>query len=79
MRCQASISNPNCPAAMLTAPIERNDAPLEQIERNSVAIVRLPAAEKQAFRAATRDIYNRWSERIGSELVKKAETAVPQG
>lgn len=55
-----------------------DDLLLKEIENNGVSILRLSPTEKQAFRDATRDVYNRWSERIGAELVKKAETAVNQ-
>ena len=63
----------------IAPPIGRGDAPPEQIEINSAAITRRTVAAEQAFRAAPRDLYNRWSERIGRELVAKAETAIPQG
>ena len=55
---------------------EADDALLKQIEGNGVAIARLTSAQKQAFRDATREVYNRWSERIGADLVKRAEAAV---
>jgi tripartite ATP-independent transporter DctP family solute receptor len=53
-----------------------DDSLLKQIESNGVAVMHLKPAEKQAFRAATREVYHRWSDRIGPELVKKAETAI---
>lgn len=45
-------------------------------ESNGVTVLRLKPDEKQAFRDATREVYRNWSERIGIELVKKAEAAI---
>ena len=53
-----------------------DDRLLKQIESNGVAVIRLKPEEKQAFRDATREVYRNWSERIGIELVKKAEAAI---
>jgi len=49
---------------------------LKEIANNGVAIIHLQPVEKQGFRDATREVYNCWSERIGHELVKKAEMAI---
>lgn len=63
--------------AMARQGITDNDnALLKQIESNGVAVVSLTSAEKQAFRAATRAVYNRWRKHIGPQLVKQAEAAV---
>lgn len=53
-----------------------DNALLKQIESNGVAVVSLTSAEKQAFRDATREVYNRWRGHIGPQLVKQAEAAI---
>ena len=36
----------------------------------------LTPKEKEAFKKATRSVYDKWAKQIGPELVKKAEQAV---
>lgn len=52
---------------------EGDDAVLKEIESNGVAVVRLSAAERDAFRNATAGVYKEWAERVGADLVKQAE------
>jgi tripartite ATP-independent transporter DctP family solute receptor len=49
---------------------------LKQIEANGVAIVTPTAEERNAFVAATRPVYEKWTKTIGADLVKKAEGAI---
>jgi len=49
---------------------------LKQIEANGVAVVTPTAAERGAFVAATRGVYDKWTKTIGADLVKQAETAI---
>jgi TRAP-type transport system periplasmic protein len=49
---------------------------LKSIEAQGVHVVRLSPAQKNAFREATRGVYDKWAEQIGRDLVKKAETAI---
>jgi tripartite ATP-independent transporter DctP family solute receptor len=53
-----------------------DDSLIKQIESLGVQVVRLTAAEKEAFRKATKEVYDKWAKQIGPELVKKAEQAV---
>ena len=39
-------------------------------------MTRLTAAGKEAFRNATRPVYDRWTATIGEDLVRKAEAAI---
>jgi tripartite ATP-independent transporter DctP family solute receptor len=49
---------------------------LKQIEANGVAVVTPTAEERNAFVAATKPVYEKWTKTIGAELVKKAEAAI---
>ena len=53
-----------------------DESVLKEIESNSVAVVRLSAAEKEPFRAATRPVYEKWAKQIGPDLVKMAEDSI---
>lgn len=49
---------------------------LKSIEKDGVMITRLTPAQRQAFKDATRPVYDKWAVVIGKDLVKKAEDAV---
>lgn len=53
-----------------------DNAVLKQIEAAGVAVVNPTAEQRAAFVQATRPVYDKWAKTIGSELVKKAETAI---
>jgi TRAP-type C4-dicarboxylate transport system substrate-binding protein len=56
--------------------IPPDDSLIKQIEGLGVQVVRLTDAEKEAFRKATKEVYDKWAKQIGPELVKKAEQAI---
>lgn len=56
--------------------IDGDESVLEEVEANGVTITRLTDEEKDAFRSATRAVYDAWAERIGLELVKQAEASI---
>ena len=53
-----------------------DDALLQSIEKNGVTITRLNAEQRQAFKDATRSVYDKWATVVGKDLVKKAEAAI---
>lgn len=53
-----------------------DNAVLKQIEASGVTVTLPTAEQRAAFVQATRPVYEKWSKTIGSELVKKAETAI---
>lgn len=53
-----------------------DNAVLKQIEAAGVTVTHLSPEQRNAFVQATRPVYAKWSQSIGSELVKKAETAI---
>jgi tripartite ATP-independent transporter DctP family solute receptor len=53
-----------------------NPAMVKTIEGLGVNVVRLSAAEIQAFKKATRPVYDKWAKQIGAGLVKKAEVSI---
>ncbi|MGH8713990.1 MAG: TRAP transporter substrate-binding protein DctP [Casimicrobiaceae bacterium] len=55
------------------------DAALGAAVRQGATVTRLTVAGKEAFRAATRPVYDRWAAVIGADLVREAETAVAAG
>jgi tripartite ATP-independent transporter DctP family solute receptor len=53
-----------------------DDASIQELRRRNVEVQILDAAEKRVFQAALRPVYERWSNTVGTELVRKAEAAV---
>lgn len=53
-----------------------DDALLKAVEQNGVTITRLTPAQRQAFKAATRPVHEKWAPLIGQDLVRKAEAAI---
>jgi tripartite ATP-independent transporter DctP family solute receptor len=49
---------------------------LDTVAGFGVNIVQLSDAERQAFRTATKAVYDKWAEQIGKDLVTKAEQAI---
>ena len=56
--------------------IAPNDTLLKEIKASGVNVAVLTPKEKEAFKKATRSVYDKWAKQIGPELVKKAEQAV---
>lgn len=57
----------------LSAP---DDSALRELEAEGVEIARLTPEELRAFRKAAQGVYDKWTDIIGAELVKKAEAAM---
>ena len=55
---------------------EADPAVLKDITAGGVTVTRLSPAEREAFVAATRPVYDKWKNSIGSPLVTKAEQAI---
>ena len=53
-----------------------DNAVLKQIEASGVTVTSLTGEQRSAFVQATRPVYDKWAKTIGSDLVKKAETAI---
>ena len=53
-----------------------DDSMVKTVEGFGVNVVRLSDAERDAFRKATRAVYEKWTATIGADLVKKAEESV---
>jgi TRAP-type transport system periplasmic protein len=53
-----------------------NPPMLKTIEGFGVKVVKLSDQERNAFRKATKPVYDKWSKQIGADLVKKAEASV---
>ncbi len=49
---------------------------LETLRSNGMEVVELSQADRDAFRAKTTEVYEKWTDVIGADLVKKAETAI---
>jgi tripartite ATP-independent transporter DctP family solute receptor len=49
---------------------------VSEIEALGVTVTKLSAAEQDAFRKATRPVFDKWAAQIGPDLVKKAEAAI---
>ncbi len=56
--------------------VEADPPLLKEIAAQGVSVTRLSDAERQAFVAATRPVYDKWKKTIGEGLVAKAEAAV---
>jgi TRAP-type C4-dicarboxylate transport system substrate-binding protein len=56
--------------------IDGDRSSIEECVRRGVAVAELTPAEKQAFARATRPVYDKWAQTVGSALVQKAEAAI---
>ena len=54
----------------------KDDSTLKEIAGLGVTITKLTPAEREALQKATRPVYDKWTQTIGTDLVKKAEAAV---
>lgn len=55
---------------------ENDESLIEEIEGHGVTITRLSDEERQPFIDATRDVYAKWREEIGPDLVDMAEDSI---
>ncbi|MBM3568827.1 MAG: DctP family TRAP transporter solute-binding subunit [Alphaproteobacteria bacterium] len=53
-----------------------DDKVLKDIAALGVTITRLSDADRNAFRAATKPVYDKWASQVGADLVKLAESSV---
>ncbi|PIU49670.1 MAG: C4-dicarboxylate ABC transporter [Desulfobacterales bacterium CG07_land_8_20_14_0_80_52_14] len=56
--------------------IPPDDSMIKEVGAKGVNVVKLTDVEKEAFRKATRSVYDKWAKQIGADLVKKAEEAI---
>ena len=49
---------------------------LDELARRGVEVIDLSPAEKQAFARATRPVYDKWAQTVGTDLVRQAEAAI---
>lgn len=56
-----------------------DDALIREIEKSGVTITRLNGAQRKAFQEATRPVFVKWAERVGWDLVRKAEADMARG
>ena len=56
--------------------IPPSDTMIKEIKAAGVNVASLTPQEKEAFKKATRSVYDKWAKQIGPELVKKAEQAI---
>lgn len=53
-----------------------DDSAIRDLRARGVEVTALTAAQKRAFAEKTRPVYDKWSQTIGAELVRKAEAAI---
>ncbi len=49
---------------------------LDELARRNVTVTTLSDAEKQVFATATRPVFDKWAQTVGSDLVRRAEAAI---
>jgi tripartite ATP-independent transporter DctP family solute receptor len=49
---------------------------IKQIEAQGVTVTRVTADQRKAFQAATKPVYDKWSQQIGRDLVSAAEKSI---
>jgi len=49
---------------------------VKQIEGSGVTVTRLTPEQRKAFVDATRPVYQKWTQQVGTDLVKAAESAI---
>ena len=62
--------------AGIAASREGDENALKDIKAEGVVVTELTPAERAAFVAKTRDVYAKWAEKIGPDLVKLAEKSI---
>jgi len=62
--------------AGIAASREGDENALKDIKAEGVTVTELTPAERAAFVAKTRDVYAKWAEKIGPDLVKLAEKSI---
>jgi tripartite ATP-independent transporter DctP family solute receptor len=74
---QAAIDAGKRQIALARKGLAEADRPLiKEIAAEGVTFTQLTPAEREAFVAATRQVYNKWKAQIGEALVTKAEEAI---
>jgi tripartite ATP-independent transporter DctP family solute receptor len=53
-----------------------DDSMIKEVEGLGVTVVKLTEKEKQPFKKATKDVYEKWTKQIGADLIKKAEDSI---
>jgi len=53
-----------------------DDSSIQELRRRNVEVTTLTNEQKSAFGRALRPVYERWSQTVGTELVRKAEAAI---
>jgi TRAP-type C4-dicarboxylate transport system substrate-binding protein len=53
-----------------------DDTSIRELRTRGVEVTMLTAEQKAAFARATRPVYEKWSQTVGAELVRKAEAAI---
>lgn len=56
--------------------IAPDESVIKDVEALGTTVTRLTAAQKDAFRKATKPVYDKWAAQIGAGMVKKAEAAI---
>ena len=56
--------------------IDGDRSSLEEAARRGVTVTTLSAQEKEAFARATRPVFDKWSQTVGGDLVRRAEAAI---
>jgi tripartite ATP-independent transporter DctP family solute receptor len=74
---QAAVdAGKECIAAARKGIAPPQDDVLKQIEGLGVTIAKLTPAQQDAFRTATRPVYDKWTQTVGADLVKQAEQSI---
>jgi TRAP-type C4-dicarboxylate transport system substrate-binding protein len=56
--------------------LDGDHSAIQECERRGVSVVALSDAEKRAFAQATRPVFDKWAQTVGTDLVRRAETAI---
>jgi tripartite ATP-independent transporter DctP family solute receptor len=74
--CAREAAQRQIAAARKGLGIDGDRSSIEECVRRGVAVAELTPAEKQAFARATRPVFDKWAQTVGSALVQKAEAAI---
>jgi TRAP-type C4-dicarboxylate transport system substrate-binding protein len=74
--CAREAAQRQIAAARKGLGIDGDRSSIEECIRRGVAVAELTPAEKQAFARATRPVFDKWAQTVGSALVQKAEAAI---
>jgi tripartite ATP-independent transporter DctP family solute receptor len=76
MECARDAAKAQIEASRKGIGVDADRSSIEEMQRRGVTVTTLTDAEKQAFARATRPVFDKWAQTVGTDLVRRAEAAI---